>query len=224
MERWHLRRHDLVHRYGSFVRGRKQGRANPLADLPISDLAALGEGRIIARSCYSRQAMFTTLVSTESWPRTSTIRAGSSSTAGTICTARAGPDRVSAVAHPRRPVHAYGRGPRGPGHGTNGRHPLPDPVRLRSAKLGAAGVGADTQVVAYDAQGCVNAARLWWMLRWLGHDAVAVLDGGLIKWQREEHPVTAALPPVMPARFEARLATARRRCRLSCLRISRTGR
>jgi thiosulfate/3-mercaptopyruvate sulfurtransferase len=70
--------------------------------------------------------------------------------------------------------------------------------------LGAAGVGADTQVVAYDALGGVNAARLWWMVRWLGHDAVAVLDGGFNKWQREEHPGTAALPPVVPAQFEAR--------------------
>jgi thiosulfate/3-mercaptopyruvate sulfurtransferase len=92
----------------------------------------------------------------------------------------------------------------GPVTGTNGRHPLPDPVRF-AARLGAAGVGADMQVVAYDAQGGVNAARLWWMLRWLGHDAAAVLDGGFIKWQREEHPVTAALPPVVLARFEARL-------------------
>jgi thiosulfate/3-mercaptopyruvate sulfurtransferase len=92
----------------------------------------------------------------------------------------------------------------GPTTGTNGRHPLPDPT-VFAAKLGAAGVGADTQVVAYDAEGCVNAARLWWLLRWLGHDAVAVLDGGLGKWMREKRPVTAELPRVAPARFDARL-------------------
>ncbi|MGE5794169.1 MAG: sulfurtransferase [Bacteroidota bacterium] len=91
----------------------------------------------------------------------------------------------------------------GPSTGANGRHPLPDPA-VFAAKLGAAGVGPQTQVVAYDAQGSVNASRLWWMLRWLGHDAVAVLDGGLGKWLREERPVTAELPRVHAARFEPR--------------------
>jgi thiosulfate/3-mercaptopyruvate sulfurtransferase len=92
----------------------------------------------------------------------------------------------------------------GPATGANGRHPLPDPA-VFAAKLGAAGVGPDTQVVACDAQGGVNASRLWWMLRWLGHDAVAVLDGSLGKWLREERPVTAELPRVQPARFEPTL-------------------
>ncbi len=87
--------------------------------------------------------------------------------------------------------------------GENGRHPLPDPA-VFAAKLGTAGVGPDTQVVAYDAQGGVNAARLWWMLRWLGHDAVAVLDGGLGKWLREERRVAAESPRATPARFEPR--------------------
>ncbi len=91
----------------------------------------------------------------------------------------------------------------GPHTGANGRHPLPDPA-VFAAKLGAAGVGPHSQVVAYDAQGGVNAARLWWMLRWLGHDAVAVLDGGFGKWLREEHPEAVALPRITPARFEPR--------------------
>jgi thiosulfate/3-mercaptopyruvate sulfurtransferase len=91
----------------------------------------------------------------------------------------------------------------GPATGANGRHPLPDPA-VFAAKLGAAGVGPGTQVVAYDAQGGVNASRLWWMLRWLGHDAVAVLDGGLGKWLREERPLTAEPPRERPARFEPR--------------------
>jgi thiosulfate/3-mercaptopyruvate sulfurtransferase len=91
----------------------------------------------------------------------------------------------------------------GPPTGANGRHPLPDPA-VFAAKLGATGVAPDSQVVAYDAQGGVSAARLWWMLRWLGHDAVAVLDGGFGKWLREERPETAALPRVAPARFEPR--------------------
>jgi thiosulfate/3-mercaptopyruvate sulfurtransferase len=91
----------------------------------------------------------------------------------------------------------------GPVSGRNGRHPLPDPAAF-AAKLGAAGVGPDSQVVAYDEQAGATAARLWWMLRWLGHAAVAVLDGGLAKWRREERPETAALPRVVPARFEPR--------------------
>jgi thiosulfate/3-mercaptopyruvate sulfurtransferase len=92
----------------------------------------------------------------------------------------------------------------GPLTGRNGRHPLPDAAAF-AAKLGAAGVGPDSQVVAYDAQGGASAARLWWMLRWLGHDAVAVLDGGLGKWRREERPETALLPRITSARFEPRV-------------------
>lgn len=60
-----------------------------------------------------------------------------------------------------------------------GRHPLP-PLARFAAQLGAWGIGPDTEVVAYDAAGGSNAAaRLWWMLRALGHERVAVLDGGL---------------------------------------------
>jgi thiosulfate/3-mercaptopyruvate sulfurtransferase len=88
----------------------------------------------------------------------------------------------------------------GPMTGLNGRHPLPDPQSL-AAKLGAAGVGPHSQVVVYDAHGGVYATRAWWCLRWLGHDAVAVLDGGLGKWLREERPETAALPQPAPASF-----------------------
>jgi thiosulfate/3-mercaptopyruvate sulfurtransferase len=90
-----------------------------------------------------------------------------------------------------------------PMNGRNGRHPLPAPEAL-AVKLGAAGVGPGTQVVAYDAQGGAYAARAWWLLRWLGHDAVAVLDGGLAKWVRENRPVTAELPRLMPTTFTPR--------------------
>ena len=65
--------------------------------------------------------------------------------------------------------------------GTNGRHPLPDPEIL-AGKLRAAGLKQGRQVVAYDASGGAFAARLWWLLRWIGHDAVAVLDGGRQAW------------------------------------------
>ena len=62
-----------------------------------------------------------------------------------------------------------------------GRHPLPAPHAF-AARLGSLGIGKHTQVVAYDEANGSYAARLWWMLRWLGHDAVAVLDGGLKAW------------------------------------------
>lgn len=74
--------------------------------------------------------------------------------------------------------------------GRNGRHPLPSPEAC--AKLfSTLGIGIDTQVVAYDQSSGMFASRLWWMLRWLGHEAVAVLDGGYDKWTREGRPVTA---------------------------------
>jgi thiosulfate/3-mercaptopyruvate sulfurtransferase len=62
-----------------------------------------------------------------------------------------------------------------------GRHPLPDRASF-IATLRNWGINDSTQVIAYDAQGGMFAARLWWMLRWVGHDAVAVLDGGLPAW------------------------------------------
>ena len=62
-----------------------------------------------------------------------------------------------------------------------GRHPLPQREAFVET-LRAWGVNRDSQVVAYDAQGGMFAARLWWMLRWIGHDAVALLDGGLPAW------------------------------------------
>lgn len=75
--------------------------------------------------------------------------------------------------------------------GETGRHPLPDIDRF-SATLSNWGIGPGVQVVAYDdwtpASGAI-AARLWWMLRWLGHEAVAVLDGGWQRWLAEEQPV-----------------------------------
>jgi len=67
-------------------------------------------------------------------------------------------------------------------NGSNGRHPLPDPGWL-AARLGAVGINNDSRVVAYDASGGIYAARLWWLLGWLGHDNVQVLDGGYQAWQ-----------------------------------------
>ena len=65
---------------------------------------------------------------------------------------------------------------------TSGRHPLPAPEAFADT-LGRWGVTPETQVVAYDASAGMIASRLWWMLRWAGHDAVAVLDGGLQAWR-----------------------------------------
>jgi thiosulfate/3-mercaptopyruvate sulfurtransferase len=73
-----------------------------------------------------------------------------------------------------------------------GRHPLPERADGRDAAL--VGISDDTQVVAYDAHGGMFAARLWWLLRWLGHDAVAVLDGGLPAWQALGQPLSTEAP------------------------------
>ena len=78
-------------------------------------------------------------------------------------------------------------------NGRNGRHPLPDIATLAAA-LGRAGIGPGVQVVAYDDCGGMMAGRLWWLLRWLGHEAVALLDGGLSAWTA----AGGALSTVMP--------------------------
>lgn len=85
----------------------------------------------------------------------------------------------------------------------SGRHPLPDPAVL-AVTLGRWGVDGTRQVVTCDENSGPFAARLWWLLRWLGHPAVAVLDGGLAKWRREGLPVTSVLPDVRPAVFAPR--------------------
>ncbi|MEQ1911105.1 MAG: sulfurtransferase [Vicinamibacterales bacterium] len=76
--------------------------------------------------------------------------------------------------------------------GLNGRHPLPDTGAL-VATLGRLGIAPDTQVVAYDQDSGMWASRLWWLLKWMGHDAVAVLDGGFAAWTREGRPTTSAV-------------------------------
>ena len=82
----------------------------------------------------------------------------------------------------------------------SGRHPLPDPDLL-AAKLGRWGVDRDKQVVVYDDSFGSMAVRLWWLLRWLGHDAVALLDGGLPAWLRQGRELSADIPAVRPAEF-----------------------
>jgi thiosulfate/3-mercaptopyruvate sulfurtransferase len=79
--------------------------------------------------------------------------------------------------------------------GRNGRHPLPTRAAF-AMKLGHWGIGPDTQVVSYDVQGGPYAARAWWLLRWLGHPAVAVLDGGRAAWLAAGGKLSNETPPV----------------------------
>ena len=80
----------------------------------------------------------------------------------------------------------------------SGRHPLPDPDRLCDW-LGSHGVSRDTQVIVYDDTGGTMAVRLWWLLRWLGHDRVAILDGGWQAWGQAGLPLQTSPPGAVEA-------------------------
>jgi thiosulfate/3-mercaptopyruvate sulfurtransferase len=86
---------------------------------------------------------------------------------------------------------------------SSGRHPLPAIVDLE-ATLSRLGVDAETWVVCYDAGSSAYAARLWWMLRWAGHDRVTVLDGGFAAWTAQRRAVSTESAFRKPARFVAR--------------------
>jgi thiosulfate/3-mercaptopyruvate sulfurtransferase len=92
----------------------------------------------------------------------------------------------------------------GPRTGRNGRHPLPSP-EVMAATFGRLGIGDATQVIAYDQDAGPFASRLWWMLHYVGHDAVAVLDGGFAKWMGEGRRTRAAEETRRPAAFTPRL-------------------
>jgi len=81
----------------------------------------------------------------------------------------------------------------GPVTGMNGRHPLPDPQAFADG-LASLGAGNDTTIVAYDAQDSMFAARLWWLLRWIGHENVSVLNGGLAAWTAAGGNLTVEVP------------------------------
>ena len=84
--------------------------------------------------------------------------------------------------------------------GANGRHPLPDPQDFEKW-LEKTGLTPHDQAVCYDGGPGAMAARLWWMLRWVGHENVAVLDGGFAKWRKEGRPVTADVPLFTPFNY-----------------------
>jgi len=86
---------------------------------------------------------------------------------------------------------------------SDGRHPLPAAADF-AARLGSWGVGNSTTVVAYDEASGAIAARLWWLLGWLGHDRRLVLDGGFAAWTAAGLPVEARMPRWQPAHFVPR--------------------
>jgi thiosulfate/3-mercaptopyruvate sulfurtransferase len=87
--------------------------------------------------------------------------------------------------------------------GKNGRHPMP-PVEAMAERFSRFGIDDEVQVVAYDTSQGQIAARLWWMLRYLGHEAAAVLDGGLQAWKAAGLPLASGRESREPRRFTAR--------------------
>ena len=87
--------------------------------------------------------------------------------------------------------------PRGQGPG---RHPLPKPEVFAEA-ASRAGISPDTHVIAYDDAGGGNAARVWWLLRYFGHDQVSLLDGGITQWIAEKRPLETTVPAFPPSSF-----------------------
>lgn len=90
----------------------------------------------------------------------------------------------------------------GPVSESTGRHPLPSPEFFADT-LGAWGIDNDSQVVVYDHGSGAIAARLWWMLKWIGHEKVAVLNGGFGAWQDAGYEVSDLVESVVGSRFRA---------------------
>ncbi len=88
--------------------------------------------------------------------------------------------------------------------GVTGRHPLPE-IETFSQKLSGWGVGSGVQVIAYDDSGGAIAARLWWLLQYLGHEPAAVLDGGWQAWQAAGHPTQSGTHQPIGRKFRPRL-------------------
>lgn len=90
----------------------------------------------------------------------------------------------------------FGQGP--------GRHPLPGPEAFAES-ASRVGIGPQTYVIAYDDSGGASAARLWWLLRYYGHEQVSLLDGGIVRWIEEGRPLETTVPAVPRAMFEAQV-------------------
>jgi thiosulfate/3-mercaptopyruvate sulfurtransferase len=84
-----------------------------------------------------------------------------------------------------------------------GRHPIPR-AEIFAAAMARAGVDTNTHVVCYDDRGGAMAARLWWLLRYFGHSAVSMLDGGITQWLAENRPVTSVVPQIARTNFAPR--------------------
>jgi thiosulfate/3-mercaptopyruvate sulfurtransferase len=85
-----------------------------------------------------------------------------------------------------------------------GRHPLPD-VEEIAATIGRLGIGNTTPVVVYDADSGAMAARTWWILRWLGHNNVRLLDGGMAAWTASRYALSSVVESPKPIEFIARV-------------------
>ncbi len=85
-------------------------------------------------------------------------------------------------------------------NGKNGRHPLPTPEAF-ARTLGDKGIDRNTKVVIYDQGSAMYVGRLWWMLRWMGHDQVYVLDGGYARWTQEGRAVDTHVPAHAPCEY-----------------------
>ena len=88
--------------------------------------------------------------------------------------------------------------------GITGRHPLPE-VEVFTERLSGWGIDRSTQVIAYDNMGGALAARLWWMLRWLGHDQAAVMDGGWNAWLKAKYSQESTVQSREPKEFIAKV-------------------
>ena len=151
---------------------------------------------------YGTPMMFTTLIDTE------TVAAHVTDPAFTIVDCRydlrdeAWGEREYAERHIPGAVYAsLDRDLSGAKTGQNGRHPLPDPARLAHT-FGRLGITAGVQVVAYDQDSGMYASRLWWLVRWLGHDRVAVVDGGFAEWLAEGRAVRSGSEARTPREFQ----------------------
>jgi thiosulfate/3-mercaptopyruvate sulfurtransferase len=110
-------------------------------------------------------------------------------------------EREYAAAHIPGAAYAHlDRDLSGPKSGTNGRHPLPD-SRTLAATFGRFGIASGVQVVVYDQANGMFASHAWWLLRWMGHDAVAVLDGGFARWIAEGRPTKSGIETRAAATF-----------------------